>query len=152
MTNVTMKLDSFEPTTDTASHLFDNWFDPIESGVRGRVRDFIEELIRCELDEALSRPRYGRAKNADSGAANIVGHRHGSRTRSLTGSFGKTAITVPRARLQTPEGGTTEWHSKALRSYQRRTLTADALIAGAYLAGPIHVGCGGRFRRCSGAP
>jgi putative transposase len=135
MTNVTMKPDSFEPVTDTASHLFDNWFDPIESGVRGRVRDFIEELIRCELDEALSRPRYGRAKNADSGAANIVGHRHGSRTRSLTGSFGKTAITVPRARLQTPEGGTTEWHSKALRSYQRRTLTADALIAGAYLAG-----------------
>ncbi len=58
-----------------------------------------------------------------------------SRTRSLTGSFGKTEITVPRARLQTSEGGTTEWHSKALRTYQRRTLTADALIAGAYLAG-----------------
>jgi hypothetical protein len=86
-------LSSLQPTP-----LFDNWFDPIESGVRGRVRDFIEELIRCELDEALSRPRYGRAKNADSGVANIVGHRHGSRTRSLTGSFGKTAITVPRAR------------------------------------------------------
>ena len=56
-------------------------------------------------------------------------------SRSLTGSFGKTEITVPRARLQTSEGGTTEWHSKALRTYQRRTLTADALIAGAYLAG-----------------
>ena len=42
---------------------------------------------------------------------------------------------MPRARLQTSEGGTTEWHSKALRTYQRRTLTADALIAGAYLAG-----------------
>lgn len=27
------------------------------------------------------------------------------------------------------------YHSKALRTYQRRTLTADALIAGAYLAG-----------------
>ena len=33
------------------------------------------------------------------------------------------------------DGGTAEWHSKALRTYQRRTLTADALIAGAYLAG-----------------
>jgi putative transposase len=83
----------------------------------------------------LARPRYGRAKETDSGPASIVGHRHGSRTRSLTGSFGKTEITVPRARLQTSEGGTTEWHSKALRAYQRRTLTADALIASAYLAG-----------------
>jgi transposase-like protein len=130
-----MKPDSFEPATETAAHLFDNWFDPIESGVRGRVRSFIEELIRCELDAVLSRPRYGRAKNADRGVGSIIGHRHGSRTRSLAGSFGKTEITVPRARLQTPKGGTTEWHSKALRTYQRRTLTADALIASAYLAG-----------------
>ena len=34
-----------------------------------------------------------------------------------------------------PDGGTTEWKSKALRAYQRRTVAADALIAGAYLAG-----------------
>src|SRR6185437_7844899 len=135
MTNVTTKSDSFEPATDTAAHLFDNWFDPIEIGVRERVREFIETLIRGELDAVLARPRYGRAKNDDACPAGIVGHRHGSRTRSLTGSFGKTEITVPRARLQTSEGGTTEWHSKALRTYQRRTLTADALIAGAYLAG-----------------
>jgi putative transposase len=135
MTNVTTTADSFEPATDTAAQLFDNWFDPIETGVRERVRGFIEELIRCELEAALSRPRYGRAKHADSRPASIVGHRHGSRTRSLTGSFGKTEITVPRARLQSSDGKTTEWHSKALRTYQRRTLTADALIASAYLAG-----------------
>ena len=136
MTNVTTKSDSFEPATDTAAHLFDNWFDPIEVGIRERVREFIEALIRGELDAVLARPWYGRAcKNDDACPAGIVGHRHGSRTRSLTGSFGKTEITVPRARLQTSEGGTTEWHSKALRTYQRRTLTADALIAGAYLAG-----------------
>ena len=135
MTNATTKLDSLEPATDTAVQLFDNWFDPIESGVRDRVREFIEELIRCELDEALARPRYGRAKDADGRLVNIVGHRHGRRTRSLTGSFGKTEISVPRARLQTSDGRTVEWHSKALRAYQRRTLTADALIAGSYLAG-----------------
>jgi putative transposase len=39
---------------------------------------------------------------------------------------------VPRAKLNTPDGKTTEWKSKALR---RRTLVADALIAGSYLAG-----------------
>jgi transposase-like protein len=62
-------------------------------------------------------------------------HRHGSRTRSLTGTFGPIEIAVPRARLNTPEGRTTEWKSQALRAYQRRTLAADALIASTYLAG-----------------
>jgi putative transposase len=57
MMNVTTTTDSFEPATDTAAQLFDNWFDPIESGVRERVRSFIEELIGCELDGALSRRR-----------------------------------------------------------------------------------------------
>jgi len=42
---------------------------------------------------------------------------------------------VPRARLNTADGKTTEWKSKALRAYQRRTLAADALIASTYLAG-----------------
>jgi transposase-like protein len=37
--------------------------------------------------------------------------------------------------LETDEGQTTEWHSSALRAYQRRTLAADVVIAGAYLAG-----------------
>ncbi len=95
--------------------------------MRDRVRQFIEALICRELDEALARPRYGRAKNAAGRPASVVGHRHGSRTRSLTGSFGKTEISVPRARLQVCAGGTSEWHSKVLRTYQRRTLTADAL-------------------------
>jgi hypothetical protein len=42
---------------------------------------------------------------------------------------------VPRARLNTPDGKTTEWKSEALPAYQRRTRAADALIAGAYLFG-----------------
>ena len=136
MTSTTTKPGSLQLEAKTASHLFDNWFDPIESEVRGRVRQFIEELIRGELDETLSRPRYGRSKTAgDEERAGVVGHRHGSRTRSLTGTFGPVEIEVPRARLNTPEGRTTEWKSQALRAYQRRTLAADALIASCYLAG-----------------
>ena len=42
---------------------------------------------------------------------------------------------MPRARLQGADGATTEWKSKALRAYQRRTKAADALIASAYLSG-----------------
>ena len=51
------------------------------------------------------------------------------------GTFGRTEIEVPRARLDGVDGKTTEWKSKTLRAYQRRTLAADALIASTYLAG-----------------
>jgi putative transposase len=136
MTNNTTKPDSLQPAAEMAVDLFDNWFDPIEAEVRARARQFIEELIRGELDAALARPRYGRSKMAGNEArAEVTGHRHGSRTRSLTGTFGPIEIVVPRARLTTPEGGTAEWKSQALRAYQRRTLAADALIASSYLAG-----------------
>jgi len=71
----------------------------------------------------------------DEERAGVAEHRHGSRTRSLTGTFGPIEIAVPRARLTTAEGGTAEWKSHALRAYQRRTLVAGALIASSYLAG-----------------
>jgi putative transposase len=136
MTNTITKPDSVQPACETAVDLFDNWFDPIETEVRARAREFIEELIRAELDDALARPRYQRSKKAvDEDRPVVTGHRHGSRSRSLTGTFGPVEIEVPRARLNTPEGGTREWKSQALRAYQRRTLAADALIASTYLAG-----------------
>ena len=119
------------------SWLFDDWIDPIESGVRARVRDWIEALVHSELDTALQRPRYGRSTGGETepAVAPVRGYRNGSRTRTLTGTFGQTDITVPRARLQGADGATTEWKSKALRAYQRRTKAADALIASAYLSG-----------------
>jgi transposase-like protein len=84
----------------------------------------------------LGRPRYEHSRKAGSaGASGVAGHRHGSRRRSLTGTFGPVEISVPRARLSSAAGKTTEWTSRALRAYQRRTLAADALIAGCYLAG-----------------
>jgi len=136
MTSHTTNLDSVQPVDESATDLFDNWFDPIETEVRARAREFIEELIRGELDAVLARPRYRRGQKADDeGSAGVSGHRHGSRTRSLTGTFGPIEIAVPRARLSTPAGKTTEWKSQALRAYQRRTLAADALIASCYLAG-----------------
>ena len=89
MTRITTKPDSSQPASEMAVDLFDNWFDPIEAAVRERARQFIEELIRGELDAALARPRYGRGKRAgDEESASITGHRHGHRTRSLTGTFG----------------------------------------------------------------
>src|ERR1700716_365090 len=136
MTGTTTKPDSLQPAAEMAVDLFDNWFDPIETEVRARAREFIEEMIRGELDTVLARPRYSRSQKAgNEERAGIAGHRHGSRRRSLTGTFGPLEIAVPRARLSTPEGKTMEWKSQALRAYQRRTLAADALIASTYLAG-----------------
>ena len=136
MTITTTKPDSSQPASEMAVDLFENWFDPLETEVRARAREFIEAMIRGELDTVLARPRYRRSQTAgNEGGAGIAGHRHGSRTRSLTGTFGPIEIAVPRARLNTPEGKTTEWKSQALRAYQRRTLAADALIASTYLAG-----------------
>jgi putative transposase len=136
MSSTITKTASSQREAETAPQLFDDWFDPIETEVRDRARQFIEELIHSELDAVLERPRYGRGKMADrEGSAGVTGHRHGSRTRSLTGTFGPIEMAVPRARLNTPEGKTTEWKSQALRAYQRRTLAADALIASTYLSG-----------------
>ena len=138
MKNVTSKPELSHSAIETNSHLFDDWFDPIEDMIRGQVRGLIEEMIRGELDATLSRPRYGRQARQSEGrdsAAVVTGHRHGSRVRTLTGTFGKTEIAVPRARLNGSGGKTTEWKSQVLRNYQRRTRAADALIAGAYLAG-----------------
>src|ERR1700730_11307365 len=123
------RIRSADAERQTAIHLLDDWFDPIEVGLRDRVRDrvreFIQAMIEAELEAALSRPRYARrpkeaSENAD-GASGITGHRHGHRSRSLLGTFGRVEIAVPRARLATTEGKTTEWKSAALRAYQRRT-------------------------------
>ena len=40
MTSFTTKPDSSQPAAETAVHLFDNWFDPIEAGLRDRAREF----------------------------------------------------------------------------------------------------------------
>src|SRR5260370_41919653 len=97
MTNNTTKPDSLQPAADMAVDLFDNWFDPIETEVRARSRQVIEELLRGELDAALARPRYGRSQTArNEGRADVTGHRHGGRTRALTGKFGPNEIAVRR--------------------------------------------------------
>jgi putative transposase len=139
MTNNSTKSLASQSEAKTAIPLLDDWFDPIEAGLRDRVRELIQAMIESELEAALSRPRYARrpkeaCENAD-GASGITGHRHGHRSRSLLGTFGRVEIAVPRARLDTAEGTTTEWKSTTLRAYQRRTRQADSLIAGVYLAG-----------------
>ncbi|WP_158801442.1 IS256 family transposase [Acidisoma sp. L85] len=105
------------------------WFDPIEFGIRDRVRGFIQELLEQELTAALGRGRHQRALGEPKG------YRNGTRERQLLGSFGPVEISVPRARMAQAAGGTREWSSPSLPRYARMTRQVEALIAGTYLAG-----------------
>jgi putative transposase len=116
-------------TDSTALFAAEAWFDPIEAGIRERVRGFIQELLERELTQALGRGRHERT------SADPKGYRNGTRERQLLGSFGPVQISVPRARMRTEGDSTQEWRSTALPRYARMTRQVEALIAGAYLAG-----------------
>ncbi|MGH9485629.1 MAG: IS256 family transposase [Terriglobales bacterium] len=118
-------------TATPEASLFDGaaWFDPIEAGVRERMRGFIETMLEEELTAALGRRRYQRGGGVASG------YRHGVRHRQLLGSFGPLEVTVPRGRVPNCKGGTAEWCSAVLPRYARMTRQAEALIAATYLAG-----------------
>ena len=137
-----MKTDITKATAEAAEgtlFLGDDWFDPLEAGVRTRIRGFIEELLEAELGAALGRVRYERPRLGETGVGGGsvagTGHRHGHRERQLMGTFGAVTVRVPRARLDRSDGKTAEWKNATIPAYQRRTKQADAPIAGAYLAG-----------------
>src|SRR5258708_12047108 len=106
MTSITTKPDSSQPAAEATVDLFDNWFDPIETGVRERVGEFIHAMIEGELDMSLSRPRYARGAKPSighgEGAICAIGHRHGHRPRSLLASVAPADIHAPPARLTPP--------------------------------------------------
>ena len=52
-----MEQDSSAPPEAATLFAGEAWFDPIEAGLRARVRGFIEEPIGQELEVALGRGR-----------------------------------------------------------------------------------------------
>lgn len=103
--------------------------DTIEAVMRVRIRDTIEQLVAEELDAVL-----GATKSARVGEQRH-GYRHGTRPRTLTTSLGPTTFTVPRARVEAPDGTRREWRSTIVPRYQRRTARVDAALVGVYLTG-----------------
>src|ERR1041384_3757052 len=83
-----------DSTTAQAATLFagDAWFDPIEAGIRERIRGFIEALFEEELTAALGRSRCERAVGAPRG------YRNGTRERHLLGSFGHVQVSGRRVK------------------------------------------------------
>ena len=111
MTNNSTKSPVQGSEAETAVDLLDDWFDPIETGLRDRVRELIQTMIESELEAVLSRSRYARRPKADptngDDAGCVTGHRHGHRSRSLLGTFGRVEIAVPRARVDTAASSST---------------------------------------------
>jgi putative transposase len=64
-------------TTADATELFagEAWFDPIEAGLRDRVRSFIEEMVEQELAAALG---ASVTRGAQTARATGMGHASGS--------------------------------------------------------------------------
>lgn len=102
--------------------------DPLSEALRGDLRERVERIIREELYAALGAGPYERSSERR-------GYLHSPRERTLTTAEGTVAITVPRGRLFTPEGGTEEWQSRLLPRYARRTREVDAALIGLYLSG-----------------
>ncbi|HEY2852716.1 MAG TPA: IS256 family transposase [Gemmatimonadaceae bacterium] len=101
----------------------------LETLIRQRARGLIDAIVEEELAAAL-----GAASSARVGSAR-QGYRHGTRERTLTTSLGPTTVAMPRARVRTVEGATTEWQSALVRRYQRRSERVDEAILGVYLSG-----------------
>jgi hypothetical protein len=54
---------------ETTERLFDNWFDPIEAGLRERTREFPQAMLEAELDEVLARSRACGGPSSSSSTA-----------------------------------------------------------------------------------
>lgn len=103
--------------------------DTIEQVMRERVRQTIEMIVEQELEVALGAGRSQRVGQAR------VGYRHGMRPRQLSTSLGRTEISMPRARIERPDGRTKEWRSATIGRYERRTRRVDEAILGVYVGG-----------------
>jgi putative transposase len=101
--------------------------DTIEQYMREQIREKLGKIIEEEVMLAMGAGRYERGERR--------GYLHGTRRRTLTTSLGPTTLDMPRARLKTADGGTTEWSSRIVPRYQRRTQRIDEAILGVYLSG-----------------
>lgn len=119
--------DSRKVEAGEAEYVFDG--DTIEQAMRRRVRETIEMIVGEELEAALGAGRSVRV------GQERLGYRHGTRSRQLSTSLGKTTIEMPRARMERSGGKTEEWRSTTVERYQRRTRRVDEAILGVYVAG-----------------
>jgi len=117
-----MKQDS------TLEVVWDSFRTKLEEGLRDRIRKTIEVVLEEELTASLGARPSERSEERR-------GYRNGSQERTVVTECGRTALSIPRGRIQDGDGKTHEWRSEMLPAYQRRTRRVDEAILGVYLAG-----------------
>lgn len=100
----------------------------IEAQLRQHIREALEVSFTEEITAALGSGRHERTEHRR-------GYRHGTIERTLTTAQGTRTLTIPRGRVLGDDGTTTEFRSRLLSRYARRTREVDEVILGCYLGG-----------------
>lgn len=102
----------------------------LEAMIRGKVQEFIQEILEQEVTEFLGREKSERQAPVDGG----TGYRNGyGKPRRLTTSCGTVTLRRPRVR-EVEE----QFESRVLPLFQRRTQEVSSLLPELYLHGLAH--------------
>lgn len=101
--------------------------DALSEIARDRVRRALSQIAQEELTAFLGAGAYARTEARR-------GYRNGTKTRTLSTSFGPTELSVPRALVFDGEQRR-EWQSQIVPRYARRTREVDAALLGLYFGG-----------------
>ena len=101
--------------------------DVLSDVARDHIRQALGRVAQEELTAFLGAGAYARTETRR-------GYRNGTKTRTLSTSFGPTELVVPRALVFDGEGRR-EWQSQIVPRYARRTREVDAALLGLYFGG-----------------
>lgn len=101
--------------------------DVFSDVARDHIRQALGRVAQEELTAFLGAGVYARTETRR-------GYRNGTKTRTLTTSFGPTELVVPRALVFDGERQR-EWQSQIVPRYARRTREVDAALLGLYFGG-----------------
>jgi|CXWL01.1.fsa_nt_gi transposase-like protein len=101
--------------------------DVLSDVARDHIRQALGRVAQEELTAFLGAGVYARTETRR-------GYRNGTKTRTLSTSFGPTELVVPRALVFDGERSL-EWQSQIVPRYARRTREVDAALLGLYFGG-----------------
>ena len=102
-------------------------WEHLETALRGRMREWLQELLDAEVDELLGRRKSARRKAVDGAPGYRSGH---GKPRRLTLCNGTVTVRRPRVR-----GVQQRFESRLLPLFARRTPEVNALLPELYLHG-----------------
>jgi putative transposase len=122
-----MKSTKAVPVRTTTEVALPFTVDAFSEVARGCLRDTLSLIAHEELTAFLGADVYARTEARR-------GYRNGTKSRTLTTSFGPTELAVPRAVIFDEERRS-EWQSRIIPRYARRTREVDAALLGLYFGG-----------------